>query len=162
MIALLGAAALAAQAEPVGATTPSQAVEEFIRAAADSNLVRMGELFGTDKGSFATTGDPKNWGQRAAIIQAALAGISVKALAETALERKDHSKVTTELARGACRVTLAVTTVKAKEGWLVVMSTRMAPGCVPATTPCSPKKTSRTSCGKPTMANNTSDTFATA
>jgi hypothetical protein len=115
----LGAAALAAQAEPVGATTPSQAVEEFIRAAADSNLVRMGELFGTDKGSFATTGDPKNWGQRAAIIQAALAGISVKALAETALERKDHSKVTTELARGACRVTLAVTTVKAKEGWLV-------------------------------------------
>jgi hypothetical protein len=115
----LGAAALAAQAEPVGATTPSQAVEEFIRAAADSNLVRMGELFGTDKGSFATTGDPKNWGQRAAIVQAALAGITVKALAETALERKDHAKVTTEMARGACRVTLAVTTVKAKEGWLV-------------------------------------------
>lgn len=110
---------LAAQGRSPGGESPSKAVEEFIRAASDSNLTRMGELFGTDKGSFANTGDPKDWGQRAVIVQAALAGITVKALAETALERKNHSAVTTEMARGACRVTLPVTAVKAKEGWLV-------------------------------------------
>lgn len=114
-----GAATLLAQDTPTGADTPSHAVEEFLRAAADSNLTRMGQLFGTDKGSFATTGKPENWSQRAVIVQAAFAGITVKALAETRLEEKDHSAVTTELARGACRVTIPVTVVKAKEGWLV-------------------------------------------
>ena len=42
------------------------------------------------------------------------------------------------------------------------MSTRIVPGLLPASAPFGPRKTSRTSFGKPTMANTMSDRSATA
>jgi len=102
-----------------GGATPSAAVEEFMRAAADSNLTRMAELFGTDKGSARQTGKPEDYPKRMVIMQAALHGILVRAQAETKMGKKNHMLVTTEIARGACKVTVPITAVKAKEGWLV-------------------------------------------
>ncbi len=110
---------LAAQSSPAGAKSAKDAVEEFMRAAADSNLTRMGQLFGTDKGSAAATGNPSDYPKRMVVMQAALHGIRVKAHSETPMGKKNHVLVTTELARGACKVTVPITAVKAKSGWLV-------------------------------------------
>lgn len=110
---------LVAQQRAEPAKTPSAAVEEFMRAASDSNLTRMAELFGTDKGSAAREGTVEGYAQRMVVAQAVLKGSVVKALAETAMGKKDHSLVTTEIAKGGCKVTIPVTAVKAKEGWLV-------------------------------------------
>lgn len=110
---------LAAQDRAEAAKSPSAAVEEFMRAAADSNLTRMAELFGTDKGSAARTGDVEGVAQRMVIAQSVLRGSVVKAIAETAMGKKNHSLVTTEIAKGGCKVTIPVTAVKAQEGWLV-------------------------------------------
>src|SRR5262245_19914500 len=50
----------------------------------------------------------------------------------------------------------------ASDGSLVVMSTKTVPGLLPARAPCGPSITSRTSAGKPTIENTTSDRSATA
>jgi hypothetical protein len=112
-------APLLAQREVRGAATASAAVEEFMRAASDSNLTRMAELFGTDRGSAARTGHPDDYAKRMVVIQAALAGVTVRANAETASTERDHMVVTTEVVRGNCRVVVPVTAVRSRDGWLV-------------------------------------------
>lgn len=114
------AAPVVAQNAPRGAETATAAVEEFMRAAADSNLTRMSQLFGTDRGSAARTGQPENFAQRMVVMQAMLAGITVRANAETATTDDNRKVVTTEIARGNCRITIPVRAVKAREGWLVL------------------------------------------
>ncbi len=90
-----------------------------MRAAADSNLTRMAELYGTDKGSARRTGNPSDYAKRMVVMQASLHGIVVRAQAETGMGKKNHMLVTTEIARGGCKVTVPIVAVKAKDGWLV-------------------------------------------
>ncbi len=111
-------APLAAQTGP--AATPTLAVEEFIRAASDSNLTRMAELFGTDEGSVRSTGKPADYPKRMVIMQAMMGHTAVRALSEVKISRKNHVVVTTEIAKGNCKVVVPVTTVKTDDdGWLV-------------------------------------------
>lgn len=123
MAALLAAAGCAApmamESQGAAPATARQGVEEFIRAAADSNLARMAELFGTDRGSVRKTGQPRDYPQRMVVIQAYLAGVSVRALSEVDTGRRDHLLVPTEISRGTCKVTVPVTAVRTAEGWLV-------------------------------------------
>jgi hypothetical protein len=121
-LALLTAIAspVVAQNSAQGGATASAAVEEFMRAASDSNLTRMAQLFGTDRGSAARTNQPSDFARRMVVMQAALGGITVRALGETATEDRDRKLVTTEFVRGNCRVTAPVRAVKAREGWLVL------------------------------------------
>lgn len=119
LVAALVAAPLAAQA-PRPAETASAAVEQFFGAAADSNLTRMSQLFGTEKGSAARTNVPSDHAQRMVVMQAALAGVTARANGETATNDRNLRLVTTELSRGSCRVTVPVRAVKAREGWLVL------------------------------------------
>lgn len=101
------------------APTASAAVEQFIRAASDSNLTRMAQLFGTDKGSVQKTGKPEDYPKRMVIMQAMLGGTQVRALNEVVTSRKNHVVVTTEVAKGNCKVVVAMTAVKVGGGWLV-------------------------------------------
>jgi hypothetical protein len=121
-ISMLALLALPARAQDAvrGGATASAGVEEFMRAASDSNLTRMAQLFGTKGGSAARTRQPDNYAQRMVVMQAMLSGVSVRAIAETATEDNDRKVVTTEFARGACKVTVPVRAVKAREGWLVL------------------------------------------
>ncbi len=118
LLGLIGMAP-AAHAQSVKATTASQAVEEYIRAAADSNLTRMGELFGTDKGTMIRQKDA-SVDKRLVITQAYLSGVNVRALSEVDGAKSNERMVTTEIARGNCKVIVAVTAVLSeKDGWLV-------------------------------------------
>ncbi len=121
-----GAVGCAGATSTAGTTTsglipssPSAAVEEFIRAASDSNLARMSQLFGSDGGSAAVTNQPKDHGQRMIIMQAYLGGVSVRALGEVASGDRGRRLVTTEISRGPCRVVVPVTVVQVRGGWIV-------------------------------------------
>jgi hypothetical protein len=117
---VLAAGRLSAQAVVTGPqATPSAAVQEFMRAAADSNLVGMAELWGTAKGPVAKTRKPADFAKRIVIMQAYLDGVSSKVLSEVAASKPEMRLVTTELARGECTVTLTVKAVKTKGGWIV-------------------------------------------
>lgn len=112
-------AAQSGKATPAKAPTASAAVEEYIRAAADSNLSRAAELIGTDKGRAAHINFPY-LEQRMVITHAYLARARAKALSEVASGKADERIVSTEIARGACKVVIPVTAVKSKsDGWLV-------------------------------------------
>lgn len=99
--------------------TPSATVEEFMRATADSNLTRMGELWGSSKGAANSTGFPQDYQKRMVIMNAYLKGVSVRTLSEVDARSSNERIVTTELSHGGCRVTLPVTTVRTKSGWIV-------------------------------------------
>lgn len=99
--------------------TPSAVVEEFMRATSDSNLIRMSELWGSSKGSARATGFPKDYQKRVAIMNAYLKGVSARALSEVDASKSSERIVTTELSNGLCRVTIPVTTVMTKSGWIV-------------------------------------------
>lgn len=115
-LATLPICPLAAQDRPA---TASAAVEEFIRAAADSNLVRMSELFGTDKGSARRTGKPEDYQKRMVIMQAMMGRTEVRALNEVNTAKRGEVVVTTEIAKGNCKVVVPVTAIRANDGWLV-------------------------------------------
>lgn len=108
-----------ARAQAPVPSTPTAAVEEFMRAASDSNLTRMSQLFGSDRGSAASTNQPKDHGQRMIIMQAYLGGVSVRALGEVVSSERNRRLVTTEISRGPCRVVVPVTVVQVRGGWLV-------------------------------------------
>lgn len=106
-------------AQKASQRSPSVAVEDFMRATADSNLVRMSELWGSSKGSARTTDFPKDYQKRMVIMNAYLKGISVRTLSEIDGNIPSQRIVTTELSNGSCRVVLPVVAVKTKEGWIV-------------------------------------------
>lgn len=102
------------------AATATAAVEQFVRAASDSNLTRMAELFGTDEGSVRSTGKPADYPKRMVIMQAMMGHTAVRALSEVKVARKNHMVVTTEIAKGNCKVVIPITAVKSDhDGWLV-------------------------------------------
>lgn len=120
---LVAVAAVACAAPLVGqqatSRSPSAVVEEFMRATADSNLIRMSELWGTSKGPARRTGLPKDYQKRIVIMNAYLKGVSARALSEVDARHSNERIVTTELSHGGCRVTIPVTTVRAKGVWIV-------------------------------------------
>jgi hypothetical protein len=101
------------------AATASDAVKEYIRAASDSNLSRMEELFGTDKGNSIHI-HVADLQKRMVITQAYLARVSARIMGEVPGAKNHEKDVTTELSVGSCRVVTSVTAVQsAKDGWLV-------------------------------------------
>ncbi len=72
LVACGGAPGPSASAGP--APTPEQAVRSFMQAAADSNLGRMAQLWGTRAGPAAKTGQPPDYERRIAIMQFYLSG----------------------------------------------------------------------------------------
>ncbi len=108
--------AIAAQATKGGAT-PAAAVEEFMRALADSNLTRMGELFGSAKGPVVKT-KTKDYQKKIVLMQLFLHGVQAQTLGDVP-GKDDMRTVTTQLTSHGCKVTIPVNVVKAREGWLV-------------------------------------------
>lgn len=116
---VVGASAAGAQSFR-GAATPAQAVQEFMRAVADSNLTRMAQLFGTAKGPAARTHQPPQYEKRIMAIQLYLrGGVQARALGDLPGPKAHTRVVTTQLDHNGCQVTLPITTAKAREGWIV-------------------------------------------
>lgn len=98
---------------------PASAVDQFMRAVADSNLNRMAELWGTSGGSALQTGRPADYPRRIQIMHAYLRGSSTKILAEP--ERTSTRAVLmVEVSRDDCRRQVPWTLVRTGNGqWLV-------------------------------------------
>jgi hypothetical protein len=110
-------AALAAQ-DTKGATTPSGAVQEFMHAIADSNLTRVGQLFGNSKGPVVKT-RPKGYEKKIVIMQAMMRGVEATTTGDVPADKDGLRTVTTQLSHNGCRVTIPVNVVKSNVGWRV-------------------------------------------
>ncbi len=117
-VCLTGATApLSAQRDTV--SSASNAVQEYIRAASDSNLTRMAQLFGTEKGN-AVRIKITDLDKRMVVTSLYLLHTKVRTLGEVNGSKSGERTVTTEIALGSCKVVIPVLAVHSKDdGWLV-------------------------------------------
>lgn len=99
----------------------AQAVRLFMQAAADSNLARMAELWGSDAGPAAETGTPADYQKRLFIMQAYLRGDSIQVISDMSIPGDDrHRTVTIALFRQSCPKQIPMTMVRIRAaGWIV-------------------------------------------
>ena len=120
-IGLLASACGGGSTSPVPSPLSSspQAVSAFMRAAADSNISRMAELWGTSKGPASQT-HPVEYEKRLMVMQARLRGDSTRIVSDTPVPGDDNRRrVAIALYRGTCVKQIPVTTVRIRDGWIV-------------------------------------------
>jgi hypothetical protein len=93
----------------------------FMRAAADSNLARMAELWGSADGPAARTGQPPEWEKRVIIMQTYLRGDSSRVVSDVPVAGSDSQRrVIVELYRPGCVKQIPATVTRSRSGgWLV-------------------------------------------
>lgn len=118
LAAACGGTAAGGSAEP--AESARESVQEFMQAAADSNLQRMGQLWGTARGPAAVTNQPNGYERRLVIMQTYLRGSEYAVTADHAGDTPDRRIVDVRLQRDGCTFVLPITTVRSQNhGWLV-------------------------------------------
>lgn len=101
--------------------SPTEVVTEFMQAVADSNLTRMGQLWGTPRGPAAVTGEPSNWQRRVVVIQLWLQGGTSRVIGEDRTAAGDRRTVTIDLARGGCNRQVPFTVLRQSNGsWMII------------------------------------------
>ncbi len=116
-----GGAASGGNAAVAPISSPSLAMRAFMQAAADSNLARMAQLWGTADGSAAETGKPPGWEKRLIVMQAYLRGDSTHLVSDVPVTGKENQRrVIVALYRTGCVKQIPATVTRGKAGgWLV-------------------------------------------
>lgn len=103
------------------ANSSEMAIEQFMRAVADSNLAKMASLWGTPRGSAAETKQPADYERRIVVMQAFLRGSLYRIVGgEPPSAEAQRRLVNVQLTRPDCVATVPFTTVRTSTGgWLV-------------------------------------------
>lgn len=105
-------------------TTPvassGQAMREFMQAAADSNLTRMSQLWGSSRGPATETHDPPDYEKRLILIQAYLRADSSKVVSDVPVTGDDsRRRVVVAIFRQGCMKQVPAVLLKVKGAWIV-------------------------------------------
>jgi len=102
--------------------SPNDVVSQFMQAVADSNLTRMGQLWGTARGSAAVVGEPVRWREHVAVMQLYLRGGSSRVVSNMpGTGPGERRQLTLELERGGCVKQVPFTVLRLQDSsWLVV------------------------------------------
>lgn len=101
------------------ANSATGAVESFMQAVADSNLVRMAQLWGTASGPAARTKQPSDYERRVAVMQAYLRNESHRILPLSQSGTEGRQDVQVEIRRELCTWVVPFTVIQTGDGWLV-------------------------------------------
>ncbi len=116
----------APQVQP--ANSASGAVRSFMQAVADSNVVKMANLWGTASGPAAKTNQPPDWQRRVAIMQAYLRNDSFRITSDVP-ETESRRALQVEIKRQSCTWTIPFTAIKIRDGsWIVTQLDLAAAG----------------------------------
>ena len=101
--------------------SPPDVVRAFMRAVADSDLVRMGDLWGSNRGPANVTRFPPEYPRRLAIIQAWLRGSdSIRVVSDMPVQGSSNERtVVIAYHRAGCVKQIPLTTVRSGKQWLV-------------------------------------------
>lgn len=152
---LLAAAVGACGGSTASTTTPvapvssaRAAVDQFMQAAADSNLAKMAALWGSTGGSAAKTGQPPDYQRRIVVMQAFLQNEGHTIVSDAPDGGPDRHRVQVELRRQLCTKVVPFTVIKIADGsWLVNQVDLTAAGN-PAR-PCLPENEQDTTAASP-------------
>ena len=116
-----GSTATGAAPDVAPAASASVAMRSFMRAAADSNLARMAQLWGTTDGPASQTGQPIGWEKRLIVMQAYLRGDSALLVSDVPVTGADNQRrLIVALWRFGCVKQIPATLTLGKGGgWLV-------------------------------------------
>ena len=100
----------------------NEVVGQFMQAVADSNLTRMGQLWGDAKGPAASTGAPARWREHVAVMQLYLRGGSSRVVSNVpGTGPGERRQLTLELERGGCVKQVPFTVLRLQDAsWVVV------------------------------------------
>jgi hypothetical protein len=106
------------QVQPAG--TASAAVQNFMRAVADSNLAAMAGLWGTARGPAAKTRQPSDYERRIVVMQSYLSHDDSRILSDSPDGSEARRVLQVELRRQACTWTVPFTVIQLTDGsWIV-------------------------------------------
>ena len=127
---LLLAACGGGSAPPVQpAASATNAVQSFMQAVADSNVVKMANLWGTASGPAARTNQPPDWQRRVAIMQAYLRNDSFRITSDVPEADPGRRALMVEIRRSTCTWTVPFTAIKIRDGsWIVTQLDLAAAG----------------------------------
>lgn len=130
-----GGSSQVASSAPVSSSP--EAVTAFMRAAADSNLTRMAQLWGTEHGPASET-HPDNYEKRLAVMQAYLHGDSTRVVSDVAASGDQSRRhLLVALYRRTCVKQIPFTTVRIGNGGWIVESVDLSLAGNPVR-PCDP------------------------
>ncbi len=99
------------------------ALQGFMEAVADSNLPKMAEFWGTQRGSAAETNSPPDYPRRIEVMRAYLRGFSYKVLSsQPSLAGGNSQSMVVELTRPECRAQIPFEAVRTSSGRWVIQS----------------------------------------
>ena len=101
------------------ASSASGAVQNFMKAVADSNLATMANYWGTASGPAAETNQPPDWQKRVAIMQTYLKSDSYRITGDGPGTDLNHRDLQVELKRAVCTWSVPFVAVKSGQRWLV-------------------------------------------
>lgn len=100
--------------------SPTQALSEFIRAASDSNLTRMSQLWGSSRGPAAETRDPPDFEKRLVVMQVYLRADSSKVVSNMpVMGDDDRRRLMVQIFRQGCMKQIPATLRRVKGAWFV-------------------------------------------
>jgi hypothetical protein len=119
VLAACGGGSSAESSAPVASA--ADAAMAFLRAAADSNVTRMAELWGTSSGPASKTNQPTDYQRRIVVIQSFVWNDSSKVIGQAAVPGENNRRtVTVAIWRGGCMKQLPFSMVRTRDGaWLV-------------------------------------------
>jgi hypothetical protein len=113
-----GGGAGAGPVRPAG--TAAEAVQSFMQAVADSNVVKMASLWGSASGPASKTHQPSDWERRVAIMQAYLRNDDSRIASDTPENPPSKHSVQVEIRRSACTWVVPFVVIQLPDGsWLV-------------------------------------------
>jgi hypothetical protein len=100
-----------------------------MQAVADSNVVKMANLWGTASGPAAKTNQPPDWQRRIGIMQAYLRNDSFRVTSDVPEANPDRRGLLVEIKRSTCTWTVPFTAIKIRDGsWIVTQLDLAAAG----------------------------------
>jgi hypothetical protein len=125
----------ASQVQP--ANTAAAAVQNFMKAVADSNLTTMANLWGTARGPAGRTRQPADYERRVTVIQAYLIHDDYRILADAPDGSEARRAMQVQIRRQACTWDVPFTVIQTTDGSWLVNQVDLAAAGNPAK-PCDP------------------------
>ena len=109
------------QAPAAPAPEAEAALQAFLKAVADSNVIAMADHWGTSRGSATRTNNPEDYQKRVVIMQAFLRGSQYRILSNDPVPRENNQRlIQVELTSSGCTNVVPFTMIRTGRGeWLV-------------------------------------------
>ncbi len=116
------------------ATSAAGAVQGFMQAVADSNLVKMAALWGTASGPASKTNQPPDWKRRIVVMQAYLRNDSFRITSDLPAPDETRRAQQVEIRRQSCTWNVPFISIKTRDGSWIVTQVDLAAAGNPART----------------------------